>query len=682
MHQTSINSLYNLVRQKTISLLPKAHPLYKKIKQRNTDANRPDVITLADAHLYLVAAQQATKQKLYGVAIVHLNRGIEVLGDKAWEHSYDLIVELYVELGKVENLNTSFQESLEVAEVVIENSKSQPELIQAYELKILTLGVLQRSEDAITTIFNLFDLIGFSLEKQCPEEFVDISQFSSLPDMEEDWRVSLLRIIKTLGELAYSTHPQLCLSVIFTEIKFCLDYGKSPLYLHCFADYALALACYLDNVDLGFKLGKLAVDNLSEEASLSKPTVLELFNGHIRFWRDSIYNSIPQLEEAFRAGVENCDFIVASISAVVRCDQMRFAGMGLTLIREEYLRYLNVFFKMNLEYQKPYANIGLQLILNLMGVSEEIFLLKGERFNEDDLPNLIACYNHAPVFLAYLAKTQLNYFFGNAKAAAENANIAEQYQGAAAGLITNAEHNFYQSLALLAHHPKAKPEEQAEILKKVESSQKQMEKWARHAPMNFRQRFLLVEAERHRLKNERDEAMQCYRQAILLAQEQGFTQDVALANELLGEYLGDADEAEVYLREARSQYEAWGAHAKVEQLEFKHPWLSSGLRITNSGAVLTNGSDLSSSKNSVLMRFIDLARKHKINLADCQLNFLRTQKVLVIGYPDLDSLSESAMNDPNRIAQAVQETDSVIERVQLYSGRELSHRPFWVADYA
>ena len=691
MRQNSILEQYNWLRGQAASLLPPDHPLYKQTTA-DSRTSKPDAITLADAELYLVAAQRAIRYKQYEIAIIHLKRGRKTLGSGAWEHSYDLVVEICIELGKAENLNTNFNESLEIAEVIIGNAKSNPELIKGYELKILTLGILSEKENAIKAIFELFEIIGFKLEDKCPN-ITDISQFHNLPEIQEDWKISLLRIIKILGELAYTINPKLCPLVGFTEIKFCIEHGKCPLYLQCFADYALLLVCFLDNVELGYSLGKLAANDLTEETLLSKPAVLEIFNGHIRFWKEPIYKSIQQLEDAFRFGLEIRDFMMASISAILRCDQLRVAGERLQLIYQTYLRYLEIFSKMNLEYPKPYAKVGIQLICNLIGTAKDPSTLKGEFFDEEkDLPNLVQCRDHSPIFLFYLAKTQLNYFLGSYQVAIKSANTAKEYSGAASGLVTNVEHNFYESLSLLAYYPNTGPAEQAGIRRKIESHQQQMKIWADNAPMNFRQKFLLVEAERHRYglgdspqHRQDDEAIVNYQQAIAFAQEQGFIQDVALASELAGEFFhkrGQLDAAERYLRDARSQYKTWGATTKVEQLEFKYPWLGSdsGLQVTASGSVQSS-KDLSSPKNRTLIQFVDVARRLQTDLCGCELNFIETQKALTIGYPDLDNLSRASRNDRGRIARGIQDLNVSIDRIRLYSGR-LVHREFWVTDYA
>ena len=70
--------------------------------------------------------------------------------------------------------------------------------------------------------------------------------------------------------------------------------------------------------------------------------------------------------------------------------------------------------------------------------------------------------------------------------------------------------------------------------------------------------------------------MRPYEQAILLAREQGFVQNEALANEVAARFYaarGFETIAHAYRRNARRCYLRWGADGKVRQLEQIHPYL-------------------------------------------------------------------------------------------------------------
>ena len=134
----------------------------------------------------------------------------------------------------------------------------------------------------------------------------------------------------------------------------------------------------------------------------------------------------------------------------------------------------------------------------------------------------------------------------------------------------------YDSLMQLAVAADAPPEAQGAHLAQVTTNQQQLYTWAQAAPMNFLHKFHLVEAERARVEGHHATAREHYDTAIALAQQHGYLHDEALAYELAGQFYGMRRQgrlADYYLREARAAYARWGAHAKVTDLETRHPHL-------------------------------------------------------------------------------------------------------------
>ena len=134
--------------------------------------------------------------------------------------------------------------------------------------------------------------------------------------------------------------------------------------------------------------------------------------------------------------------------------------------------------------------------------------------------------------------------------------------------------HFYDSLVWLAVYYDTPHSEQQGILDRVQSNQEKMQKWAHHAPMNHLHKFYLVEAERHRVLDEKIEAMEMYDKAIALAKENEYINEEALAHELAAKFYlswGKETIAQVYMQNAHYSYQLWGAIAKVEDLEKKYP---------------------------------------------------------------------------------------------------------------
>jgi signal transduction histidine kinase len=141
--------------------------------------------------------------------------------------------------------------------------------------------------------------------------------------------------------------------------------------------------------------------------------------------------------------------------------------------------------------------------------------------------------------------------------------------------------------------------EQKEFLKRVQSNQQKMKEWASHAPMNYRHKYDLVEAEMQRALGHFDRAMQFYEKAIKGARENQYLHEEALGYEFAGECClarGLEDIAHYCLENARRLYERWGAKLKVKNLEDRYPELLDALQTGNDAVPPANLSYLDSSR--------------------------------------------------------------------------------------
>ncbi|NER79234.1 MAG: response regulator, partial [Leptolyngbya sp. SIO1D8] len=158
--------------------------------------------------------------------------------------------------------------------------------------------------------------------------------------------------------------------------------------------------------------------------------------------------------------------------------------------------------------------------------------------------------------------------------ALEHATAAAPYMMAGMGSDYVTLHNFYDSLSCLAQYSQLAATEQSEIMARVKQNQTSMQQWAEQAPMNYRHRWELVEAECYHIQGMRSQAMEAYDQAIQTATENDYPHEAALAHELAAKFYLDWGKEKVasgYMQEAYYGYAHWGAHAKVAHLEQIYP---------------------------------------------------------------------------------------------------------------
>ncbi len=137
---------------------------------------------------------------------------------------------------------------------------------------------------------------------------------------------------------------------------------------------------------------------------------------------------------------------------------------------------------------------------------------------------------------------------------------------------------FYGALAHAASCVTASPESTQSHLEALRSHGKLIDTWAEYCPDNFENRAVLVAAEIARIEGRVIDAEELYEKAIQSAQEYGFVQNEAIANELAAQFYrarGLKTIARAYLRNACACYRQWGAMGKVAQLEASFPELKS-----------------------------------------------------------------------------------------------------------
>src|SRR5262249_998535 len=123
-----------------------------------------------------------------------------------------------------------------------------------------------------------------------------------------------------------------------------------------------------------------------------------------------------------------------------------------------------------------------------------------------------------------------------------------------------AEYHFYAALVRASLCNAAGGAERAQHLEDLAGHHRQLNEWAANCPENFENRAALVGAEIARIEGRELDAMNLYEQAIRGAQNNGFVQNEALANEMAARfYLGRGFEkiARTYMRDARHGYARW-----------------------------------------------------------------------------------------------------------------------------
>ncbi|NJK75576.1 MAG: AAA family ATPase [Microcoleus sp. SU_5_6] len=523
--------------------------IFAVVKQLNCAIDLLETIAEKDelVELNLLAGQKAKSASAYEVAVTYLNTGWAILNppcegdsieESTWIRNYPLTLELHVELVETEFFNANFERSQFLATVVLHEAKTLLEKIKVYEVTIKTYFCQNQLQLAIDTGLEVLEMMGCSLEEKLLFPEVVVENLTDFPAMTDPNKLASMQILDAISSATFVTNPALFTAIVFTKVNLCFKYGNSPLAAVTYADYALILSGSMGDRGSGYCYGEQALKLLDKfNAKEVKCRVLNLFNAHVRHWKQPLRQTIEPLSEAIQSGVEAGDLIFTGITSINYCTHLFFAGEELKFLSNHWEDCRNLAVKYRQEYTVTFLNMFQQVWLNLLGKSTSPVQLTGEAFDEQTVVPIWKHDNNlTALFFIYSYKAMLLYLFKDPKQAADSARKAAQYAGGIPGLLIAAQHNFYYSLALLAEYPNLDSNGQNQCLKQVASLQEKMQEWATNAPSNFQHKYDLVQAETARVLGQYETAMGGYDRAIQGASDNNYIHEAAIASERAFEF--------------------------------------------------------------------------------------------------------------------------------------------------
>jgi predicted ATPase/signal transduction histidine kinase len=615
--QVSYQFLHDQIQQTAYSLIPENQKkrthfeigklLLKKTNPSSLEENIFNIVNqlnigrqflqTAEEHeqlatLNLKAGKKAKASTAYEVASRYLNIGLELLSESSWESKYDLTLALYIEAAEVEYLNVDFERASILIETVLKMANSLLDKIKVYELKIQFYVAQNQMSTAVDTGVKALEILGVYPFKTTSQDDLKVQlpslkDLDNIPKMTNPEHLAALRLLINISSPLYNTKPELLPSVILTQVNFCRTHGHSALAAYVYVLYGLLLCMNQEDIEAGYYSGQIAIKLLNQfNANEFKCKIYDVFHAFIRPWKDALRKTIDPLIEAVEIGLETGDLECAGYCIFTYYGNLFLGGENLETVEYKQEKYINLLTKLKREYSTNAGKIWRQLTLNLIYKSPDRCKLVGVDFDEEKFFSEITDEsNKSLLFIFYLVKTILLYFFREYEQAAQMATLAVQYTGSVLGWNIIAIHNFYYSLSLLAvcsqDHCSSQTEDQLtsqqkQYLQQVEVNQKQMECWANKCSVNYQNKYDFVEAEKARVIGDIIRAMEYYDRAIDQAKEQGYIQESALAAERAFDFyraIKRERTSRAYLHEAYYGYIRWGATAKARDLEEKYPQL-------------------------------------------------------------------------------------------------------------
>ncbi|MEG3924914.1 AAA family ATPase [Microcoleus sp. T3_D1] len=544
------------------------------------------------AGLNLVAGKKAKAATAYAAAVEYFNIGKKLLTANSWENQYELTLGLHTEAAEAAYLCGDFDGMEELASVVESCAKMLLDKVKVYEVQMQACMAQNKLQEALNTGLQVLKLLGVEFPSEPNPSDIGqalgetaailnekrIEDLIELPQMREPYKLAAIRLLSSIFATAYLAAPALLPLTVCKQVQLSVQYGNASVSPFAYANYGFLLCGVVGDIDSGYQFGQLALSLVSKLNSQEiKAKTAFIVNFLIRPCKEHLKETLEPLMSAYSSGMETGDMEYAAYNLLQYSCSAYYSGKELTVLEREIARNRDAIDKIQQKKPLNYIEIYWQSILNLLGKSQNSCILKGEAYDEHiKLPVYQQTNDQVGFAYIYLHKFFLFYWFEKYSEAIDNIALAENYLNAVIGMPVVPVFHFYDSLVRLAVYSDTPQSEQQKLLDRVQANQEKMQKWAHHAPMNHLHKFYLVEAERHRVLNQKIEAVEMYDKAIALAQENEYINEEAVAHELAAKFYlewGKEKLAKPYLIDAYYAYARWGAKAKIDHLEQRYPEL-------------------------------------------------------------------------------------------------------------
>ncbi|AFM28125.1 hybrid sensor histidine kinase/response regulator [Desulfomonile tiedjei] len=572
------------------------------------------------AELNLLAGRKAHASAAFEAGLKYFQAGIRALKEYPLPHGESLALELYRQLAESAYLTGNFVTMEFYCKKVLEHSQEILDKAKVCEIRIQASTAQYKMIEAVQTAIPVLRMLGVRIPRKPSRLHLfwaltkgffifrkrDIDSLGSLPVMTDSKKLAALKIMSKLGKALYAAHPEFAPVVTLKSLELSIRYGISRESVLAYAILGFLYIGVLGDINKGYALGNLAL-RLTERFDTAKlrVNIVMIVNFFVKPWKEHYAKLLGTLQEAIGIGIENGSLEDAAHCAYMYCSGGFRVGWELPALHEKMTQYSELIRKIKHESALRLLFIFHQTVLNLMGKSPDPCTLVGDVFDENIMLRVFQEANdRSGMCVTYLNKATLCYIFEEHSKALENVMLAQKHESGILGTPAIPTLNFYDSLARLSVCDKTK---QKIHLWRVHLNQRKLRKWAKHAPMNFLHKYILVKAELLRIKGKYELAGELYEQAITLARENAYQNEEALANELAGKFYlsrSNLDLARTKIVDAHYCYKKWGAAAKVEQLEAKYRLFFEG---PAESQIVVTSRDSASTGSTDFHRDLDLA---------------------------------------------------------------------------
>ncbi len=541
-----------------------------------------DAERIALAELNLRAARKARASAAFGPAFQLLESASAVLPAAAWRDAYELAYDIRY-LGVACAYMTDRVEFAEawVAELLV-HARTTREKAGVYSMQLQQLTVRNRMDEAVTAGLAGLRLLGLRMSASPSRASIlrelgmarraqgrrKVAELADAPVVTDPDVLLSMRILIDFIPPAYLTgNDRLFAASVLKQVRLSLEHGVCAEAAAAYASYVVLLAG-LGNLRGAREFAQLALrltDTFNAVDSRCRNIILCALFGSS--WNRPWSELRTAFQEAVRAGIESGDLLFTAYAA--GWVHLWAPDLDIRTAFDESRKYVSIIETTDYQNARDAAHLSQQLWANLLGQTNSPMSLSNDEFDERECrERMHRVRNVSGLGVDALYRIVLAAVYGEEEAGFEVLESSRGFVQALVGSPYMVEYCLHGFLVCAANARDRRLGARAR--RRMRRFLQLMRKWADHAPDNFRQHLLLMEAEAMRLRGDHARAMLLYNDAIAAARDGRFARYEALANERAAGFFAErglSRVATIYLAEARYHYARWGATRKVAMLD-------------------------------------------------------------------------------------------------------------------
>ncbi|MEL6558737.1 MAG: ATP-binding sensor histidine kinase [Bacteroidota bacterium] len=571
--------------------------IFEIVYQLN-NGNR-ESLTKAESHelirLNFQAGKKAKSSNAYQTALSYYQIALSHL-DESYESSDPLTYfQLHLECMKCCYLNGSYDEMHKIADKLLAAKRPMLEEIQVKNIIIHAFIAQSKYVELLQLAVDVLKKIGIKLPQKASDTDVLLGFaktkfllrnkadhfFETLPRMSDEVYRIAVNMMTSVSTASYHNFPKLFPVVIFKSLNLALKYGNSLDIMAFYGGYGSILCGVTGEYQKGYNYGKLSLRLLDkyDDTKAIRPKAYVIFGCFISHWKDHLQNSVDYLRQAYVISMETGDRQYAVSGLFLEAYTRFWLGEHLNNILPTIEGHYQKILQLNQKSHITWISIFYQAALKIYSPQGDSAELSGEIFDVEEFLKSQENSDHVDRTATFHIRFHQMYLYFMAERyeeALENSELVVKDIEVVLSTIYVPLYYFYDALIRLQLVITGK-QSASKSIKKVKSAIGKFKKWAKNAPVNFQHKLDLIQALLEVVRGNTAEAESLFQKSIDGATTNGYTNEVALGNNLFAVYhqvSGNESQSKKYFKKAHHAYKQWGAINKVRQLEELHPHLA------------------------------------------------------------------------------------------------------------